>query len=694
MRLNKIFLGALLISAVLLSGCGADGSGVTDSGAASSGSNDSSADDGSGQDGEAEPSENAGEEAAGQLPAKIDMTQWHYQEDADVYWQVGIVYCKAPADEAYENLGIFVPGAYMSGMQNEDGTYTCEVKPDGAAGNYTAENAPIVIPVDTPGYAAMAAPTEYVSGTQAYTDAGFIYVYAGCRGRDAGAPAGVTDLKAAIRYIRYNETVIPGSMDRIFSFGMSGGGAQSALLGATGDSALYTPYLEAIGAVSESSDAVTGSMCWCPITNLDYASEAYEWNLGVTRTDLTQDMQALSDAMAEQFALYINELGLQDENGNALTLTASEEGIYQAGSYYEYLKGVIETSLNNFLQDTEFPYTVAAGRGGNFGGRGGGFGGPDGKADGFDGPDGETGGFGGPDGKADDFDDTDEKAGGFGGPDGKADGFDGPDGKDGGFGGPDGETGGFGGPDGKDGGFDGPDGKGGRDFGGDGDALSPDNEIYERDGIARNETESGISLTGTYETAEDYVDALNAQKEWVIYDSASNTAAITSVADFVSALKPASKNLGAFDALDESQGENILFGDGDGDGDHFDSVMAGLLADSEYGEAFAQDMLRTDDIGSTVAERVNMYTPLYYLNDYYEGCRTSSVAPYWRIRTGINQSDTALTTEVNLALALENYGAKVDFETVWGQAHVEAERTGDSTANFIEWVNGIVAAQP
>lgn len=81
-----------------------------------------------------------------------------------------------------------------------------------------------------------------------------------------------------------------------------------------------------------------------------------------------------------------------------------------------------------------------------------------------------------------------------------------------------------------------------------------------------------------------------------------------------------------------------------------------------------------------------MYTPLYYLCDFYDGYGSANVAPYWRIRSGINQSDTALSAEVNLALALENYGADVGFETVWGQAHVEAERTGGSTANFIAWV--------
>lgn len=651
MSFKKIFLSVFLCSVVLLSGCSRNGGNENDN-----------------------ETENV-ESSAGQTQAsldKINMTQWQYNEETDVYWQVGIVYCGNPADATYENLGIYVPGTYMNATENGDGTYTCEINTFGSIGDYTAETAPIVIPVDTPGYSAMLAPTGYVSSTSAYTDAGFVYVYAGCRGRDAGAPAGVTDLKAAIRYIRYNEELIPGSTERMFSFGMSGGGAQSALLGATGDSDLYTPYLEAIGAVSGVSDAIAGSMCWCPITNLDYASEAYEWNLGVTRSNLTEDMQALSDGMAEQFALYINELNLSDENGNVLTLIASEEGIYQAGSYYEYLKTVIETSLNHFLQDTDFPYTAASGGKGGFAGR---MPGDMGEKVDFEKP-GSKGDLGDEDvefGGRDDLGDRDVE---FGGRDDLDDGnieFD--------------ERGDL---DDRDMGFD---GKGGRGLDGKIDGEVPDledldrpNDYYTIDGIDRNETTGGISLSGTYETAQDYINALNAETTWVMYDSTTNTATITSIADFVSALKIASKDLGAFDALDESQGENILFGDGDGQGDHFDAIMAELLADSDYGTEFADDLLRTDVLGTSVADRVNMYNPLYYLSDYYEGYGTASVASYWRIRTGINQSDTALTTEVNLALALENYGANVDFETIWGQAHVEAERTGNSTDNFITWV--------
>lgn len=529
--------------------------------------------------------------------AKIDNTKWNYNAEDNVYWQVGIQYCANPVDLTYETLGIFVPAEYMNATDNGDGTFTCELNLDGKVGDYTAETAPIVIPVETPGYMAMEAPTDYVSGVKSYTDAGFIYVNAGCRGRNEGSPAAITDLKAAVRYLRYNGDNMAGSMDRIFTFGMSGGGAQSALMGATGNSDLYTPYLNAIGAVEGFSDAVAGSMCWCPITNLDYADEAYEWNMGITRTDLSDDMQELSDNMAKAFAEYINELGLKDEEGNVLTLSESENGIYQSGSYYEYIKSEIERSLNNFLSDTTFPYTTG----------------------------GSNTGFGG--GMTD-------IAGGVN--EGNMQGL---------------------------------------------------NEFEAADGINREPVKSTAQESKTYATAQEYIDDLNKDIQWVNYDSQSNTATITSVEDFVTVCKNASKSIGAFDDLNAAQGENTLFGYGDGSGAHFDSIMAELLKDTEYGAAYAADLSKTDSQGNTVDYRVNMYNPMFFIEDYYDGYGSADVAKYWRIRTGINQGDTALSTEINLALALESYGADVDFETVWGEGHTMAERTGNSTDNFIQWVN-------
>ncbi len=212
------------------------------------------------------------------------------------------------------------------------------------------------------------------------------------------------------------------------------------------------------------------------------------------------------------------------------------------------------------------------------------------------------------------------------------------------------------------------------------------------DDITRNDTSgSGLSLSGTYETAQDYIDALNENGEWVTYDADSGEVTITGIEDFVSAFKTASKNLGAFDQLDAGQGENTLFGYGDGSGAHFDKTLAGILEGlgSEYASSYAADLEKTDSAGNTADTRLNMYTPLYYLLESEDGYGTSTVAKYWRIRTGINQSDCALSTEVDLALALENYDdvSSVDFETVWGQGHTQAERTGSSSDNFIEWVN-------
>ena len=165
---------------------------------------------------------------------KIDMTRWQYNAGDDVYWQVGLPYAAAPADSGYETMGIFVPRAYFTGTDNGDGTWTCSVNESGSIGQYTAQAAPLILPVNTPGYAAMAAPAGYSSSMgygsiSDYTSAGMIVIFAGARGRDAGAPAGVTDFKAAIRYTRWNADRLPGDMDSIFSLGMSGGGAQSAV---------------------------------------------------------------------------------------------------------------------------------------------------------------------------------------------------------------------------------------------------------------------------------------------------------------------------------------------------------------------------------------------------------------------------------------------------------------------------------
>ncbi|WP_314976253.1 tannase [Abiotrophia defectiva] len=537
----------------------------------------------------------------GQYSLAFDNAAWQYDEANDIYWQVGVVYVANPASLDYETLGIYVPGAYLEATANGDGTYTASVKPDAQVGQFTAATAPYILPVNTPGYNASQAPTWLADGIASYTQAGMIYMQPGIRGRDnttdsqgqevvGGAPWGVTDLKAAIRYVRYNKDVLPGDTDKIVSFGHSGGGAQSAVLGASGDSTLYNPYLEALGAAMKDkegnpiSDAPYGTMTWSPITSLDYADAAYEWNLGQfadsnTRAEGTFT-QALSQDLAKEYANYINQLGLKHE-GQALTLAESSEGIYTQGSYATYLEGVVNQSLNNFLADTSFPYTS--------------------------------------------------------------------------------------------------------------DGAGP----------------GGSTESVTYETAQAYIDSLNAETQWVTYDAAANRAKISSLADFAKYVKTASKSVPAFDALDRSLAENAVFGVADANELHFDQLVARLLKNnqakyesltdwnSQYVTDFESDLAKTDSLGKTIAERQDLYNPMFYLTSAYSGYQTSKPAPHWRIRSGLSQGDTALTVETNLALALENQanGAvkSVDFATVWGQGNTTAERTGHASANFIQWVQEIVA---
>ncbi len=484
---------------------------------------------------------------------KTNMKKWRYNKEKNLYYQLGIAYCEKPADEKYEKLAYFVPAAYMNAKKNPDGTFTCKLNKCAKVNGYTAADAPIAMVVNTPLYASAEAVTEdtvemgiEMGRIAEFTAKGFVYVYSGCRGINEGAPSGVTDLKAAIRYLRYCNDVNAGDAGKIFTFGMSGGGAQSVILGASGDSEMYKPYLKKIGAIQGVSDSVYGSMSWCPVTSVDTANAEYEWMMGCTRTGRSKKDREMSDKLAEAFAKYVNSAGFVDKDGNKLTLTESKEGIYQAGSYYDYVKGVIEQSLNNYLADLRDP-----------------------------------------------------------------------------------------------------------------------------------------------KAAREYTDDMNKDKKWINYDKSTNTATITSIADFAKACKQAKKDL--FTGFDQPDGSINLFWCEDDELTHFDKILCDVLTElkSKYADDYRSDFSKKDALGYTVEQRVEMYSPLYFLMKSREGYKTANVAKHWRIRSGIEQSTNSLTTEINLALALDAYDGveSVDFETVWARNHETAERNGgNDIKNFIRWV--------
>ena len=553
----------------------------------------------------------------------LNSADWSHDAINDVYYQIGLSYVTSPTAPDYETLGIYVPGAYFTGIDNGDGAYEVTVNASGSINGFTPATAPVVLPVNTPGYASQKPPTQYsYDSISDYMAAGFIYVHAGLRGKDpnadsyvGNAPWGVTDLKATVRYLRFNSASLPGSMDRIFVFGHSGGGAQSSVMGTSGDSPLYTTYLEHLGAAmtfsdgTAISDAIAGVMAWCPITSLNVGNAAYEWNMGQfvsseTRAEGTWTA-AYSKDLAAAFAETVNGLGLTDSKGTALKLERNSEGVYLAGSYYDHVVAEITTSLNNFLADTTFPYTPSSRQ--------------------MAGMEPGSGG-GGPSGQ------------GATPPSGEAPGGQNP---------------------------------GGESSGSSTTYATVEEYIAYLNGENPWVTYDSASNTATITGLQGFVTSQkNPSKDVGAFDAPDRSATENIVMGKGTQGLHFSKLSRDVLAANESTYSSLTGWSGD-------------YAASMWETDFAT----TDEVGGDVVSREQMYEPLYYLLKSQGGQSSSRVAPNWRIRSGITQGDAASTVEINLALALQALGGtKVDFATVWGQGHTMAERSGDATANFISWV--------
>lgn len=276
-----------------------------------------------------------------------------------------IVYVKKPVDISYEVMNIYVPEAYYQGK---------------SIGNYTAKTAPIFLPNMVggymPGVPACPGENKRMGGGNAVFVAlskGYVVAAPGARGRiskdekghyTGKAPACIVDLKAAVRYLRYNKNIIAGDTEKIISNGTSAGGALSSLLGATGNNPDFFPYLNELGAADERDDIFAAS-CYCPITNLDNADIAYEWlfngindyikmmKIGeekiktvMVQNTMTMDEINFSNNLKALFPAYINGLDLKDADGNMLMLDANGNG-----NFKDYVKSFIIESAQNALDN-------------------------------------------------------------------------------------------------------------------------------------------------------------------------------------------------------------------------------------------------------------------------------------------------------------------------------------------------------
>lgn len=247
----------------------------------------------------------------------------------------GIYYVTNIEDSAYQKLNIYVP-LDTKGRDDKD--------------------IPVIMRNNIGGYMASPAGTPSVADATGRALAeGYVLCIPGARGNGSSvvrngekiytgtAPCGLLDLKAATRYLHYNDDLIPGNSDRIFTDGTSAGGAMSSLQGATGNAMVYEPYLKSMGA-ADASDAVYASICYCPITDLNHADMEYEWLYRCTNTGirhLNEKQIAISNELAAQCPAYINSLDLKDPQGQPIT----------ADNYMDYLKTFIMASAQKALEE-------------------------------------------------------------------------------------------------------------------------------------------------------------------------------------------------------------------------------------------------------------------------------------------------------------------------------------------------------
>ncbi|WP_306210472.1 subtype B tannase [Actinoplanes sp. RD1] len=267
------------------------------------------------------------------------------------FWRA-VPYVAAPVDVRYQSLNISVPvkidGRAVDARQAPIlfATAVAGYLPSsvadatGIGGGATSSPPP---GTDDPGETPEPAPEQprEVSTAELALAAGYVVVEPGARGRtlvdEAGvhhgtAPAAIVDLKAAVRYLRANKGRVPGDPDRIVATGAGAGGGLSALLGASGDSPLYEPYLRRLGAAA-ASDAVFAAAAHSPVTDLEHADLAYEWCWGdlPTETGETVDPDVTQD-LRMGFADHLAELDLTGRDGFG-PLTAATYDDYLLRAY-------------------------------------------------------------------------------------------------------------------------------------------------------------------------------------------------------------------------------------------------------------------------------------------------------------------------------------------------------------------------
>lgn len=309
---------------------------------------------------------------------KLASVNWKLSEDG-TFCSAEIRYCADNSvpemiSDKYQYLVIYAPAAYFGK----------DLAPDrsGKCCGHSADSAPVIFKNNCMGWNS-SVPRD---ANMEWLSKGWIHVECGARSRDCDgenvfskSPCQIVDLKSGLRMLRLNRELLPGDMDRVISYGFSGGGQMSSVLGASGNMEAYYPLLWENGAAgvkklpdgsfeSFIDDSVYGCMCFAPIAALQAASLAHAWvrfdSCMNGRYKFTEFQKQLEKDMAVRFCEYVNDLGLVNEEGQLLSFETDPQTARpdpRKGSYYDQTLNNLSDALNCFSRNASFPYTIKRG---------------------------------------------------------------------------------------------------------------------------------------------------------------------------------------------------------------------------------------------------------------------------------------------------------------------------------------------
>ena len=250
-------------------------------------------------------------------------------------------YVKNPKNADIQLLNFYVPEPYFRGEK---------------IGEWTKDNAPIFLINSSQQFLTQKPENEKSPVLLSALKNGFMVASIGVRGKNAKgedakfsgkAPNGIVDLKAAVQFLHANDEKLLGDAKKIIAYGKGTVAGEVLVLGTSTANQDFNNYLEELGVEGE-DNSVFAVIAYSPITNLENADAAYEWQFGgknIPPKSLDDGKMAASEELRAQFTEYLNNLNLSDEQGNALKVNPDGSGTFRDYLQNLIMQGVKEQNL-------------------------------------------------------------------------------------------------------------------------------------------------------------------------------------------------------------------------------------------------------------------------------------------------------------------------------------------------------------